>query len=302
MGGAPPQGALAAAVTTLRRRGRYGAIFACAGAAIVLVGPGTRAEAATAPPLRVQTSLTPSTSKFGDPVTARVEVDYAPGAVDPSTIHIIPDFIPYVASANPVVSRPRDGVVVVTYPLLCVTEGCLPVKGPRHVRFRPVVVSAQQNKSTVRATAAWRPIRVVSRMTPSILSGGVHFRTPAQPPPPDYRVAPGALSAALVAVALLCTVGAVGLAARWVRRRSHHRAEGSRLSRLELAVAYLRDSTRRSASDRRRALALLSEAVDEGEPELAATAAETAWRKTSPTPRHADALADRAAELAGHEP
>jgi hypothetical protein len=65
-------------------------------------------------------------------------------------------------------------------------------------------------------------------------------------------------------------------------------------------VAYVRDSTRRSASDRRRALALLSEAVDEGEPDLAATAAETAWGKPSPTPGHAEALADRATELAEH--
>jgi hypothetical protein len=289
-------------MTRLRTTGRVGALLAGAGASLALVGAGSATPGASRSPLGVQTSVSPSTSRFGDPVIARVQVNYTPGVVDPSTIHILAGFDPYVASANPVLSRPRDGVLVASYPLLCVTEGCLPVKGPRLVRFRPVVVTGLQGKTTVRATADWKPIRVVTRMTPSILSGGVHFRTPAQPPPPDYRVAPGALSAALAAIALLCAAGAIALTARWVRRRSHERADGGHRSRLELAIAYLRDSTGRSASDRRRALALLSEAVDEGDPDLAGTAAEAAWRKPSPTPRHADALADRAAELAGHGP
>ena len=69
------------------------------------------------------------------------------------------------------------------------------------------------------------------------------------------------------------------------------------LSRLELAIAYLRDSTRRSGADRRRALSLLAETTDELEPDLAQTAAEAAWSRPSPSPVGATELADRASRV-----
>ena len=82
----------------------------------------------------------------------------------------------------------------------------------------------------------------------------------------------------LLAAAALAVRGLGGLS-----RRSRARP----LSPLQLAIAYVRDSTRRSDLDRRRALSLLAETVDDGEPSLAAAAAERAWSKPPAGPSSA---------------
>jgi hypothetical protein len=260
----------------------FGSVFACA-------------SASAAAPLHVVTSFSPaSTVLYGDPVTARVEVDYDPATVDPATIRVSPTFTPYVVTSSPVVARPRRGVLTVSFPLLCVTEGCLPTNGSRRLALRPVTVSASSGSSPVRATAVWPALQVRSRLTASDLSGKVVFRVPARPPAPGYRVAPGKLAALLIAAAVVCGLAGLLLVLRGLTR--HRRGASSRTrSRLELAIAYVRDSTGRSPADRRRALSLLSEAMENGEGDLAAMAAETAWAEAPPTPPAAASLADRAA-------
>src|SRR5262249_29842984 len=265
-----------------------------AAAALGVAFAGTP-RAATAP-LAVAASLEPASVHYGDPVSARIEVHYDPAAVDPSTIRGRPNLTAYAVTSGPVPARPRAGVLALTYSLLCVTEGCLPTKGPRLLRFSPVIVTGATGTGTLRATAAWPSLRVSSRLTASDLAGKVRFRSPSRPPAPAYRVSPGGLSAALIAAAAVCGLVAVVLVLRELvrhRRRSHARVP----SRLELAIVYVRDSTRRSDADRRRALSFLSEAVEGGETDLAAVAADTAWAKTPPTPPNAAAPADRAARV-----
>src|SRR5213078_542821 len=92
-------------------------------------------------------------------------------------------------------------------------------------------------------------------------TGRIRFRSPSTPPAPRYRLAPGALAAVLIALAALCALAGVALTARELARRSA-RAKVRRLSALELAIAYVRDSTVRTEHDRRRALELLSEAAE----------------------------------------
>ena len=245
----------------------------------------------------VVTSLSPGAVFYGDPVTADVEVDYEPQTVEPSSIRVQPSFIPYVVSSAPVVQHVRAGVVRFRYSLLCVTDGCLPTKGPRLLKLERVTVTGLAGNRTVTAAASWPTLRISSRLAASDLSGQVRFRNPATPPSPEYRLAPGPLSAGLIAAAALCALVAAALVGRELARRSSSE-RAHRLSPLELAIAYLRDSARRTDPDRRRALELLAEVVgDQGEPAVAAAAAETAWSKPPPTPGGATELADRAAGL-----
>ncbi len=274
------------------------------GAAAVLAGIGGSSPAlaagqpAAVSPLRILTSLQPQAAAFGDRVTAQVEVDYDPKLVDASSISVRPNFIPYVAGSAPVVSN-GGGVVRYSFSLLCLTNGCLPTKGPRVVRLQPVIATATADGRTVTASGAWPPLRVFSRLSPSDLTGSTKLRSPDTPPPAVYRISPGVLAGLAIGAAGLCVLAALALIALAIARRLPRSAPSAR-SPLEVAILYLRDSTGRSARDRRRALELLAEAVAAGgEPTLAAVAADSAWSESPPTPSGAADLADRAAGLSG---
>jgi hypothetical protein len=247
------------------------------------------------PPLRVTASIEPTSVRYGDQVTATVEVN-AQGTIDPSDVRVSPSFIPYVATSGPTVRRLGQGAVSYTYTLLCVTEGCLPTRGQRLLRLEPVIVTVGEGRSTLRASGAWPTIRIVSRLTRADVSGPVRFRSAAAPPSPLYRVTPGALAVVLGLGAAICALTGIAILARELARL-WRRPGVTHLSRLDLAIAYLRDSTRRSGADRRRALSLLAETTDELEPDLAETAAEAAWSRPSPSVVGATELADRAAEV-----
>jgi hypothetical protein len=259
---------------------------------LVFTGIGSGA----ASPLRVVASLDRSTVLYGDPITAVIEVDYDPGAVDPASIRVDPSFLPYVAASRPVVRRLGPETIAYRYSLLCLTQACLPARGPRLLRLQPVTASGRAGTQTVRASGSWPRLSISSRLTYSDLAGPVRFRSPSSPPAPAYRLAPGPLSGGLIAAAALCTLAALALVGRELAGLSRRSASRQR-SRLELAVAYVRDSTRRSGQDRRRALSLLAEAADDREPVLAAAAANTAWSESPPTPARAAELADRATRL-----
>jgi len=266
-------------------------------AALCILGAwlGASADAAKADTtLRVSASLHPAAVLYGDPVVADVEVDYDPRTVEPSSIRVQPSFSPYTAGAAPVVQHLHDGAVRFRYSLLCVTEGCLPTKGSRSLQLHAVTVTALAGTRRLVANAPWPVLRISSRLAAADLTGRIRFHHPASPPAPAYRLAPGKLAAGLIALAALCTLAAVALAGRELTRRSA-RSKVRRLSPLELAIAYVRDSTVRGDPDRRRALALLSEAA---EGEVADDAADRAWSKPPPTPAGAGELADRAAGAA----
>jgi hypothetical protein len=261
-----------------------------AGLAIVFVVLGSSADGASAGrALHAVASLQPAAVLFGDPVTADVEVDYDPRAVEPSSIRVQPDFVPYVASVAPVVQNIHTGAVRFRYSLLCVTDGCLPTKSSRILQLHAVTVTGLAGTQRLTATAQWPVLRISSRLAAADLGGSVRFRHPTVPPPLEYRVAPGAFAGGLIAAAALCALLAAALVGRELARRS---GRAQLLTPLELAIAYVRDSTGRTDPDRRRALALLAAAVDG---ELATAAAETAWSKPPPTPAGATELADRAA-------
>jgi hypothetical protein len=261
-----------------------------AGLAIVFVVLGSSADGASAgPALRAVASLQPAAVLFGDPVTADIEVDYDPRAVEPSSIRVQPNFVPYVASVAPIVQNIHTGAVRFRYSLLCVTDGCLPTKSSRILQLHAVTVTGLAGTRRLTVTTRWPVLRISSRLGAADLGGSVRFRHPTTPPPPEYRIAPGAFAGGLIAAAALCALLAAALVGRELARRA---GRAQLLTPLELAIAYVRDSTGRTDPDRRRALELLAEAV---EGELATAAAETAWSKPPPTPAGAIELADRAA-------
>jgi hypothetical protein len=262
--------------------------------AIACVLIGSSATGASAEPaLHAVASLQPAAVLFGDAVTAEIEVDYDPRTVEPSSIRIQPSFAPYIAGAAPTVQHLHAGAVRFRYSLLCVTDGCLPAKDARMLQLHAFTVSALAGARSLTATARWPVLRISSRLAAADLNGRIRFRHPTTPPSPGYRVAPGALAAGLIAGAALCALLAAALVGLQLARRA---ARVRMLTPLELAIAYVRESAARTDPDRRRALALLAEAVDG---ELATAADETAWSKPPPTPAGATELADRAAHAGG---
>jgi hypothetical protein len=253
------------------------------------------AQAAVAPAqLEISTSLDPTATHFGDQVRAVVMVEFDPRTVDGSSIRLVPSFIPYVAASPPVVTLVRAGMVRFEYALACVTDGCLPTHGPRILHLEPVKATGLAGGRAITATAPWPVLRISSRLVPADLTGRARFRTPATAPAPGYRISPLAAAVGMIAAAAICLL-AVAVLLWTALRRKARRIPGDGLTPLELAIAYVRDSTRRSGADRRKALALLAESVPEGgDSPIGAAAARAAWSRPDPTAVGATELADRA--------
>jgi hypothetical protein len=114
---------------------------------------------------------------------------------------------------------------------------------------------------------------------------------------------PSALADLLTAAAgALALLAAVLFAVEAVRLRDRRRRR-VQLTPLERALQLTRESARRSsASDRRKALSLLSQALEEdGASRLAGTASVAAWSDLPPSPQTALQVADDV-ETAGRNP
>jgi hypothetical protein len=260
--------------------------------AALLAAAGASA-APRAPALTVSGTFASGSVLFGDPVTAEVDVHF-PAGVDPGSIRLDSSFLPYVATASPSVSR-SSGEVRLRYSVSCLGAGCLPDKGAKLLHLPPLRVSALAGGRRLIASARWPVLRVGSRLSAADLRGKIRFRSPKAPPAVDWGIAPGTLVTLLVAAAAVCALGAFALLGLGVRRLARSPRSAPRLSPLELAIAFVRDSTQRPPGDRRRALELLAEAAEPEQPVLAGTAWERAWSRPEPTAAGAVELADRAA-------
>jgi hypothetical protein len=243
----------------------------------------------------VRTSLAPARASFGDVVVARIDV--ALGGVPAASLDLAPSFGAYIELGPPQIERSPAGITY-RYRLQCLTDGCLPGKAPAVIRFPRVTVSGRAGSRTVKASATWPPLTVVSRLIPADLRRSApKFRSPATVPPPAYGV-PGDLTVLLVAAAALLSVGAVVVLGREAaalqgRRR---RAAFNRLTALERAIALTREAAGRpDPADRRKALSRLAEALEgSGAAGLAVAAGHAAWAESPPSPPVALDLAERA--------
>ena len=165
---------------------------AAALAVAALTAGGALADAA--PPLGVHGILTPHAIRFADPLVAEVDVEYDPAQVDRASIRVVPAFAPFSRRHRPSSSHDHRGDLAVLkfrYALQCLTDGCLPLKGALNMRLPRLSVTGSADGRTVRASAAWPELRVVTRLPNSTANGHVVFRHQSNLPPPDYAVSPG---------------------------------------------------------------------------------------------------------------
>lgn len=264
----------------------------------------------TLPQLAVQASLAPQQVFFGDPVSMLVAVTLDTSTVEPRSLRIATDFLPYQETGSPVVTTSRAGseeTEFFRYTLSCLDDDCLPAAATRLIQLPAVVVTATSAHARLRATAQVPPMLVSSRLDAADLAAASPpFRWPATMPPPVYRVDPGGLGTALAVLAALLALGAAALigreAARIVARARARRAPI--LSPLEAALAAARQAAGRAdPADRRKALGQLAEALeDAGHAGLAETTVGVAWSEPPPTPTRTVALADEVEARIAREP
>lgn len=242
-----------------------------------LLRPGRAIDAST--------HVVPRTSLFGDTVTARLVVAVDRRRIDPRRVDVRTSFKPFETIGD--VARTRRDIgnetqLTYTFILRCDEFLCLPRGGRLPVRFAPARVGPLR--------VPWPRMEVGTRINESELNA-FRYRAILTPlPQPTYRVAPTTLAALTFGVAalLLAAAGAVGV--RMARRVWTKRAPELDLPPVERALAILRWT--RDGEDRRRALELVAEALDdENRGDLARSARKLAWSDAAPTRDEAEDLA-----------
>jgi hypothetical protein len=268
--------------------------------ALVLAGPNA-ATAASPTQLSVATSISPTPAFFGDLLTARIEVLVDSERVDPATVQLETDFVPYAATGVPLRSSSRSGSVVALgyrFAISCLSAECVPGPGIRQVALPLVVVRARlRDGREIVVRASWPRIALAPRVDEAALrTTPLGWRNQLAVPPVSYRVAPAKILALLLACAAALGLGALALVgAEYARMTRMRHTRASPPSRLGLALALARESVRRNPDDRRKALALLARVLagkDSDADRLAATAEQLAWSRSRPDPDRVGALAD----------
>jgi hypothetical protein len=232
--------------------------------------PTGRAITATA-------ELMPRTALFGDTVTARlvVAVDRRQIAVD--RLDVRTAFRPFETIGD--VERERRDIggetqLTYTYTLRCDDFLCLPRGGRLPFRFAPARVGPLRVR--------WPSLEVGTRVNESELNA-FRYRAVLTPlPQPTYRIAPAALAAITFGAAAILLAVASFIGLRAARRLWARRPPELDLPPVERALAILRWT--QDGEDRRRALELVAEALDdERRRELARAARKLAWSDDAPT-------------------
>jgi len=276
-------------------------VAAAVGALVAVLVLGLRAPSVREPPparpLAVRVSLEPRTPLFGDLVTARAEVLVDRDQVDSARVRVSSDFGPYTQVGPTAESRSGSGRATslgFRFGLSCLASDCL----PGTVALPSLRVTAPlRNGGTATATAQWPAVAVRPRVSAADAAAEPpRWRIQTALPPVSYRVGPATTANLLTALAAALALAALGLVTWEVVRRERLRAaRGRAASRLESALALVRESTRRGAEDRRKALAQLARVLardgEVGRP-LAARSARLAWGRADPSPARTEALAD----------
>ena len=269
-------------------------------AALLLAHGSSTPAAVPAAPVAVRATVSPVIAGFGDPVTARVDVELDRSAVADGTLHVATDLAPLTLLSPARTTRTASGrleTVSVVQRAACLTAPCL----ASTLALRPVRVSVT-NRSGVssQVSASWQ-LQLRSRVTAKDLAASTpHFAADVAPPAPSYRIAPGTAATFLDAIAALAAAGAAALLALQILavRRGRRREEaGDELAR---ALRLVREAEGRAVPDRRRALALLARLLRTRHEPLGREASRLAWSEPAPEPPAIDALVtDVESERAG---
>jgi hypothetical protein len=252
------------------------------------------AGARAAPGLAVRTSITPASAAVGQQVAATVEVAMDPSAVDPASVRIQASVAPLDLERQARTVSQGSGLAVVTERLgaACLSEACLPVRGPLPVKLPPVQVSAQARDGTaVTASAGWPALQLVPRVTMAEASP----RSPAWQvqrdlPAVTTRVSPRTLERIFTVLGILLAVAAGVLVAVGARRAP--RPQVMREPTLADALASVRRAARGTKVEERRvALDLLARTLAGHGDGHAARARDLAWSEPRPSAEGMESLA-----------
>jgi hypothetical protein len=289
----------------------------------VLVLSGGEDEALGPPPpdvaeIEAEASLSSRTAFFGDTVLAHVDVLLDKTRVDPESVRVAADFVPFEPIGRPRRSRRDAGSsahVRTTFVLRCLSGACVPAADSERVEFLPARVSfaapsEQEEVDESSLPVDWPSIVVYPRFNPEEIAGGADQIS--QPwradllslPDVSYRRAPGLVAALLLTSSALLVFCGVGLAyLAWPKRQPEPPPAPPPpepvevASPLEVALALLEQSIRTDgAADQRRALELVAEELeleDWGDRDLARTARALAWSEEVPPIEETTQLAAR---------
>jgi hypothetical protein len=265
-------------------------------------------------PLKAYATITPTVHLFGDSLTAKVAVVADTKWIDPTRLRVTTDFAPY-ESTRPSVLRVTVGrfaQVTWTWTLRCITAPCVPRLPPSdkfHVfRFRPVRIEylAVDHKPAYGINASWPPVEVLSQVSPGVAAflrktNRLNWRLGLTPvAAPTYRISPGLVFWAALALAAAFGLAALGLGYRWYRVVRPQRAvmliePGTPLERALAVLRYAHehgDETLQRKAFERVAGELGVEQADE----LTRTARELAWSSRTPDDEEVEEFAEQARE------
>lgn len=265
----------------------FGALAAVAAAAAVaaFAGGGSPASATPTAPLAVAGSFEPASVQFGDELTATVTVLLDRSSVRAETLRLADDLAPLTQLGPSRTSRTVDGrleTVTVRVPVACLTDPCVARAGANGIALPRLRASVASRGGSLDAVAVqWPRLRVGSRVAAADLASATpRFALDAAPGRPGFRLPPAMLLPALGALAAACAAGALALLLLELDRlrRARRPAPGE----LERAVRLVRESARRPAADRRRALGLLGRLLRARDAALGSAADDLAWSESGP--------------------
>jgi hypothetical protein len=262
--------------------------------------PMTAREAAVRPTAR--TDIQPRTHRFGETVTAKLELVVPTGQLDADTLRASGGFDPYEVVAAPRRELLRVGPFTVAryeIQLRCFKEECLPQGQSREFTCPPAGFSwkipAPPGRKFVdrrlderRASGPVPPLTVARSISGGDLEKGRWQSSLGSLPEPDVRISPRRLEAMLVGAATALVVLAAGLVAVWIRRELRRRDDAQVVAEsgtdpLELALR-LAESVDGDAARRRLALeTLATELRVSDEPGFADDAEQLAWSEHAPS-------------------
>jgi hypothetical protein len=279
---------------------RAACLAALAGAALALAAAAVPAPAAaSSPALTVRASFQPQPARFGEHITAHVQVLADTRRVDPRSVVVVSGLAPLVILGTQRESESAAGVarIVVTLQAVCDADACLPLKGPRKVQPAAVLVRARgRDGKALSAQATWPVLRVASRLTAADLAPAEPpFRVPSQALPATYRVAPHRLEVALLAAAAVLAAAALALVGSAFRRRRRAERLPAPLT-LAQAIEAVRGAKSAAPPLRREALERLARVLGPvaGDAEPAAAARALAWGRSQPSADAMEAVAAQA--------
>jgi len=276
-----------------------------AGAVVVVIGVargwwrGAEHVAPPSRPLVATASLSTRSVRFGDPMTARLDLLVNSHGADPATLRVKPRFSPFRITTATLRTRSAGATLFsYRYSLECLSPACVPGRTQAELRFLPALVSYRSRAGRlVTQPVEWPSYETASRLNDADrLAPTERLRTDASLPAVTYRVDPGTLQALLTALSAALVVLAAGLAALAFRRRPQAVAETlPELAPLERALLLVRASTANGfPEERRKALGLLArELRDSGRGDLARTAVRLAWSAETPSPDAAGSFASQ---------